>query len=339
VNIVHLTRRFDPSLGGVETHVRALSHCLVKDGHLVTVLTQATKAHQPLYEVKNGITIIRIPITTGEHKLRVWSAVAQHRKLFDQADIIQVHDVFWWIMPFYFRVRKKVCTTFHGWETHYPIRFTAKAQRLLFSALSQKTIHIGSWIQQFYWDTPSHILIGGVATKKRALSTSRSINQIVFVGRLEADTEIVQYLSLCRLLQNTFPHCRITWVGDGRFSSACRKVGSVTGMVQNPADYMIKADIVFASSYLAMLEAQSLGKIVVALYSHPLKEAYLKSFNGKKYMIMAHSPKEAFRQIVSLFANKQKLLHLQRQSARWAHLQTWEKVTKQYISLWHSVIQ
>jgi glycosyltransferase involved in cell wall biosynthesis len=128
----------------------------------------------------------------------------------------------------------------------------------------------------------------------------------------------------------------LTWVGDGAWRDECEQVGVVTGMVDNPLKFLKKADVVLANSYLSILEAQALGKIVLALYTHPLKQKYLETFPGSKMMLVAGDAQELVANFLSLLAKPALMRQYQTLARIWAGQQTWEKVAAQYFKLWQN---
>lgn len=95
-----------PYLGGVEQHVRTLSHALVKLGHDVAVLTQKT-GNLEEFEIESGVKVFRINTLMGRfsslysYENRPWAppffdpvATPATRKVMDefQPDIVHGHD-------------------------------------------------------------------------------------------------------------------------------------------------------------------------------------------------------------------------------------------------------
>ncbi len=341
MKILHLAKYYDPHLGGVETHLQELNALLVKQGHQVTVLTW--QYHKKLASITryNGVKVVRLPFDVKSNKLSklsVWKVVRQQHSLFAQADVVQVHDVFWWLLPLWLMVRKKVFITFHGWETKYPVRVTAKLQRYIYSKLAKGSIHVGAWIQQFYWDKPDLITYGGVRVKKKIrsslLTNHQRVLKFVFIGRLAKDNDVEKYLELIELFKSFDFKVNVTWVGDGELKTKCTKVGEVAGLVKNVQRYIEGQDFVFASSYLSILEAQSMGGIVCSFYSNNLKKSYLESFPLASSMFITNSVKSMFKKINSLVDAPKLKKQLSLEVKQLARQQTWDKVLNQYLQLW-----
>ena len=125
MKILFMCRLYYPHIGGVEKHVEKISEILSK-GHQITVVTEKHDPLLPDYEIYKGVEIFRIPLPTGvgesNKKWLIWKWGFTHLNLIHKADLIHIHDVFFWFLPFRLPYwSKKVYITFHGWEGVYPI--------------------------------------------------------------------------------------------------------------------------------------------------------------------------------------------------------------------------
>jgi len=339
IKILQVTPFYEPHLGGIETHLKFLNAELIKQGHRVSVLTQRYDESLPLQENINGVEVTRIDLEKGYsskliEKLTVWQRVAKHSQLLLKADIIHVHDVYWWLLLLLPLFWSKIYLTFHGWEGQFPVPWRNKLARWCWSKLSLKTIHVGDYIQEFYWDKPELVIYGGAKTSQNKIKKNNKKRlQIVFVGRLEMENDLEKYLSLAKRLRLVLD-IEITWVGDGFYKDECQQYGTVTGMVKDLTKYITQADLVWSASYLSILEAQAQGKIVCALYSQELKERYLKSFPGSAYMLVEYDVEQMKTQIVKLIKNPRVFNQYSQAAQRWSQQQTWTKVADKYQRLW-----
>lgn len=343
MKIVHLSRLYSPHLGGVETHLRELNKYLLNSGHEVTVITEQFSSDILLNEKISKVNVVRIPfyssyISKLKGKIIIWKFIYSKIDVFRKADVIHIHDVFWWILPIYPIIKNKVYITFHGWETKYPIQWKAKLQRFIYSHLAKSTIHIGGWIQKYYWDKPNLVLYGGVSKNfildNSLLNKKSELETIVFLGRLSKENMIDKYIDLFLEMKKNNDKLKIIWVGDGDLNKKCQSVGMVTGFIDDIQSYVKKADLVFASSYLSILESQAFGKIVVSLYDHPLKRDYLLSFPGVNQMIVGDSIIDAHEKIKKIFIKTEKLLNIKKQAIEIAKNNTWDKICKKYLLFW-----
>lgn len=341
MKVVHLARRAFPQKGGVETHLKNLIEVGRSTGDHWILITQQENEKDTLYEKTSWGEVYRIP-RSAKSKRATWRWVIHHKFLFEQADIVHVHDIFWWILPVYPSLRKKVCTTFHGWEGVYPVPKKNILQRRLFSLLSKKVIHVGAWIQEFYGDTPNVIMYGACSLKPKSKHLKYTPKKdaslhLVFYGRLEPENEIQKYCNLISLLREKIP-VEMTWVGDGSLRSVAEKYGRVTGMVDDPATYFEAADFVCTNSYLSMFQAAASGKIPICVYSHDLKKRYLESFPLADKCIISSTVSHICDQLIELLSNDSMLLTQQTEIAKRASEFTWESVAQQYRGLWHSLV-
>lgn len=341
MRIVFVSPRYHPSIGGVETHVQKVAEQLIARGHQVTVFTTQNTPEELLVETINLVDVMRLPRQFHKQKKLTWQWIWSNRSQFISADVVHAHDVGWWILPILPWIFRKLYMTFHGWEGHWPIRWQAKLHRWIFAKVSRKTVHIGAWIQEFYFDQPNLILYGGV-DRKRLVKVNNQINtkhkkilNIVFIGRLVRENDIALYCELLDLFKLKNRPYRMIWLGDGAGRSQCEKYGMVTGMIDKPEKVLMKADVVFASSYLSILLARSLGKPVWSLYSHKLKQRYLETMPNTKSMTIAGSASDLYPLVFNDANNCWRTTAISTHyTQEWPP--TWEEVAVAYEKLWQS---
>lgn len=128
---------------------------------------------------------------------------------------------------------------------------------------------------------------------------------ILIAGRLEPDNGMHIYLAKAKQLKSKY---NFVIAGEGSLKSKFKSVGQIIGAVPNLDKYIAKADKVWASSYLTILQAFAAGKPVLAVYDNQLKRDYLKPLT--RYL---KSPRLA---------------------KAWAKQQTWSKLATLYLNLW-----
>src|SRR3989344_3835332 len=111
--------------------------------------------------------------------------------------------------------------------------------------------------------------------------------------------------------------------GDGPMRQAIEKFGTSHGFVKNLNRYIQNADIVFASSYLIILQALSYGKPVVSVYENDLKRDYLLDAPFSKWLVTGSNQKKLAQTIVHLPGH----VHIPHS------LPTWDDVAKSYEQL------
>ncbi|MEX0895796.1 MAG: glycosyltransferase family 4 protein [Patescibacteria group bacterium] len=337
LSILHVAPFFSPKVGGVETHVAAVAAEQVRLGNQVVVITQAHLPGLVSEEQKNGVQIFRLPISALGKKLQTWSAIWKLRHHFLGRDRIYIHDVGWWLLPVALHLNTGFAMVFHGWEGVYPVRWQAQLHRWFLAQFAWRVIHVGSFIGRFYWDAAHAVIFGGVAqknTKPIAKKRSKRKVKIIFIGRLEEDTAVRQYYALAKLLRKRGVAYDLTWVGDGSLAEECAQVGTVTGFKKNVDVNLIQADVVWAASYLSILQAQAHGKLVVGLYSNPLKQEYLRSYPGAQSMIIGSNVETVATTLQAVLKNTQRWSQIERGAWEFARDQSWTKVATIYEAVW-----
>lgn len=254
MTILFFTRLFHPHIGGVERHVERVSQELIKLGHEVIVVTEQYQQKLKEVEKRKSIKVYRIPVGGVSEKAKkwhIWRWLWQHRSLISQADIIHVHDVFFWYLPFRFLFpQKPVFITLHGYETKFPPATSAIFQKRLAAKLTSANICVGDYIGKWYGIKPTLVTYG--ATDQKRLPLPKKPHVLV-LGRPSKDNNIQEV------------------------RQALKRVKHI------PVTHSLKtASIVIASSYLSILEALAAGRPVISLYSNPLKRDYLLGLNRQK---------------------------------------------------------
>lgn len=254
-----------PHIGGVEKHIEKVSEILKKRGHSVTVIA---KDHP-----------IKYPNTKILGLLVIWKELFKLRIVIQKADIVHIHDVFIWYLPFRFLYpRKKVYTTFHGGQDVWPVPLKHKILYKLTERLSVGSIAVGGFIEKYYNIKPNYVIYGGVEKiKKQKFKKER--NSIIWLGRLDKNTGILEFLSW---LKNNKRKLKVIFLGDGELRDECVKFGKVKGFVSNPLPYLIKAETIAPVGYLSYLEAKQVGAKIKTFATTPIKKDYWKGISKLK---------------------------------------------------------
>lgn len=307
MNIIFLSHYFYPHVGGVEKHVLNVGKKLTKHGDKVTVITEKYNNILKKYDEVENINIVRFKCRNikGIGLISIWLWLYKNRNLIKDADIIHCHDVFIWYLPFKFIYpTKKVFTTIHGFEWDNPFRKISLQQKRIAINLSYKVIGIGHFLSKYLNIKFDHISYG--ASYVHDYETSHDVKKIVYVGRLEVNTGILEFL----IWLNKNPGYNIDFCGDGPLRKECEKYGKVHGFV-DPTPYYKKAEYVVPGGYLAALEALNYGCKLKLYWNNKLKEDYWKM-----------SP---------FYKLKGKKLY------NWARAQTWDKLANEYLDLYNSI--
>lgn len=338
MKILFLAARFYPHRGGVENHVYHLSQELLKKGHSVTVITEAPEDEWTYSTRVKGIDVIYADFGPWgfTKKFRIWWRLWRLREYVEKADVVHCHDVFFWYLPMRLLYQDKpVFTTFHGYETVVPPARKAILIRRLSNKLSRGSIHIGSYIQTWYGTKADVTLYGGTygfeATSLPARESQKI--RIVLIGRLAKDIGIETYINVLRELKKRSIAYSLDVCGAGEYMRQLATYGSLHGFVSDTAPYIREADVVFASSYLTILDALSYGKAVCAVYENSLKEDYLREAPFAKWLCISSKPSEI---TTYLIARKNHGFTSPELPAikKYINKTTWKDVAESYLKLW-----
>ncbi len=333
--ILFLTRLYHPHIGGVEKHVEELSSVFIKKGYEITIITEKFNKKLPGSDVIKGCKVYRIDIPGNAFlkKFFIWKWMVLHVNIIAQSDILHIHDVFYWYIPFRFLfLFKKTYITFHGYEG-FPIKRTWKMQRKLAEVLTNGNICVGEFMKKWYKTRPTSVIYGGVRLEgKKYMSKARTG---VFFGRLDGQTGILDYIKAYNLVKRKYPDFVMTVVGEGKLKVRIPKGVNVIGFRKDIYPYIQKNRLIFVSRYLSMLEALASKREVIATYDNAVKRDYLLLSPFKKYIHVGSSASEIADIVITLLGRKtpSKELYM---GAKWAQTQTWDKVATTYLSLWNT---
>lgn len=334
MRILFLTRLFNPHIGGVETHVHEVAKRMLEKGHKIIVVTET---HGRGGKTLDGIEVIRLEQGSEGwfKKFRIWLWFILHSEFIEKADIIHCHDVFFWMFPFRFLFpRKKIFTTFHGYETAFPPSIKAKLMRKLSEKLSNGNICVGAFIEKWYGTKPTYVTYGGVEIENKNENIKNKNGKkmrILFLGRLEEDTGIPIYLRALEKLREQNVPFEFTACGNGSLAPRVRKYGKVVGFVLEIESYIMQADIVFASSYLSIMQSLACKRYVIAAFTNPLKKDYLNMTPFRKWIAISSSPDEIAKTLTKKSQIKKSNIE---KAYQWATQQTWDAVVLAYEKLW-----
>lgn len=326
MNILFLSRRFYPDIGGVEKHVMEIGKIMVKNGHRVTVVTQSKGPNGSI----NGINVQRIGSSTK--KLRIWREMFRIRRLIKKSHVVHAHDVYFWYFPFRFLyILKKSYVTFHGFEG-YPIKKNSKLIRKISEIMSDGNIAVGEFIKKWYRTNSDMVTYGGVEVRN-SNNTEIIENSAVFIGRLDKDTGILEYLMVEKIIKKKIKDFRLKVIGDGKLKNNVLEKNYYP-QNKNYLSQLNKSKFVFSSSYLMILEALATKKLVFSVYSNDLKKDYLYMSPFKKYIVIEDNPKDLAGRVIYYLNNTKEKDELVNKGFLWAKNQTWEKLTNKYYNLW-----
>lgn len=242
MKILFLSKYPTTHIGGVETHIRQITKNLISQGYKTTTITSED---------------IKPPRIKYLGLLYIWYWLFKNKHLITGCNLVHIHDVFIWYLPFRFLYpKKKVYITFHGWEGKFPPTAWSIFNKRIANKLTNGSIAVGKYIEKWYGITASHIIYGGVdPTPLKLRRASKIKNTIVWLGRQDEDTGINEFKK---------------WLSKQKINY---KVIYVTN-VPNPQKYLKTAEYCVPSGYLSYLEAKNMGCKIMTFANNPLKEDY-----------------------------------------------------------------
>jgi len=233
----------------------------------------------------------------------------------------------------------RLYSTIHGYEG-YPIKRRFVLAHRLAYLLSRRVINVGSYIDKWYGTHCNVVIHGGVTAAPP--SPKVSVPMVVFVSRLAPDTCAVEVAEALSELAKERPSLRVIIGGFGPCESEVRAIiDGVTnidfiGTVSDPPTIIKSASIVVANSYLAILEALSLGKPVASIASNPLKHDYLKEIaDASGGIVVTSSKRELVSKVVELLDTSTSGAREMGEAGKaYSARMSWENIAKDYRALW-----
>jgi 1,2-diacylglycerol 3-alpha-glucosyltransferase len=338
MKVLFITPRYSPAIGGVETHVsQVVAH--LKQSHTLKIITEAHTPDLKSFEEIDGVPVWRVPysgIKTKKRKLWLW--LLKHWLLLFRADVIHVHDVFFWLLPF--RVLffwKAIYITFHGYEAPGPLKWKQIWWHRLAAVLTQANICVGDFHKKWYHIDPDAITYGGVSEETLQVKRKKkSKNEVtaVFVGRLATDTGLMSYLHALTRLKESKKVVTLEVYGDGPLSLLAEEYVKTQklnvrfhGFVKDVSKVYEHADVAFASQYLAILQNLAKGIPVIAYADTPIKTDYLEITPFAHWITIAKHPNDIAQAVEELEPASSFAIE-------WAQQQTWTKVGQLYEKIW-----
>jgi len=290
MKILFITRKKWPHIGGVEKHIRKTTEILQKRGYRVTTISD---------------TDIKYPQIKLIGIIYIWYWFFRNRKVIKITDVVHIHDVFIWYFPFCLLYPKKVVvTTIHGLEFNPDLSKVSFYQKRLAVMLSNRTIGIGKFLENYLHVSFNKISYGAADYHKN--TTKKDPRKIVYVGRLQKNTGLLKFLNWLDKNKNY----KVDFCGDGELRNECKKYGVVHGFT-DPEPFLKTAKFCVPVGYLAALEALNAGCLLKLYWNNKIREDYWKM-----------SP---FYKLKGAKLNE------------WAKKQTWEKLANEYINLYNSI--
>ena len=157
MKVLMMTRLYWPHVGGVEKHMEKICDVLSKK-HQITIVCEKHDPRLPDFEQRRGVAIYRIG---GADKWTIWTWWFRHLNLINEADIIHIHDVFFWFLPFRLPYWfKKVYMTFHGYEGAGLPHLSGVFWHKLAAWMTRGNICVGDFHRKWYGVKPDFVSYG-----------------------------------------------------------------------------------------------------------------------------------------------------------------------------------
>lgn len=328
--VLVITPSYSPRLGGVEKHVWFTSRLLRRAGWDVTILTERF-GDLPEYEERDGLPIVRLnyPRRRFWGLMVIWrNLLLKYARLVREADIIHIHDVFIWYLPLRLLFwRKKIVTTFHGWEGVYPVPWKNVLIRRVSAWLSDRTVAVGKYVEKYYRFRADKVIYGAVEMPR---GKSVKENLLLYVGRLDYNTGLPVLL---QALKAGSWRGKVIFCGDGLLREQAEQLGEVRGF-SDPRPFLKKATVVFAGGYLSILEAFAFRAVVVAAGKNALEKNYYLMTPFAAWVQLVSTPVELTRALARPARQTNSGV---RQASAWVATQTWQAVVDTYLQLYREL--
>lgn len=351
MKVLFITPRFYPQLGGVEKHVKSVGEILSNQGIGITVITSTDKPDLKNFEKVNDMAVyrkyIKAPLGSKASSaiglVKMMAFLLKNIRLVNGHDIIHLHDpaAFLWFVPILPFCRKRVFMTFHGFEK-YPIPQSSKIIRKLAEKCTKGNICVGDFITKWYGTQADFVIVGGVDTNGN-LPSGPIDDGAVFVGRLEKDTGILDFLDALLVLKKNFGvDLPLHVCGDGPLRSQIVQYAKdhdlrvfLHGFVEDVRAHLANHRYAFATGYLSILDAMYCKRLVFSVYSNPLKRDYLYSIpKNEKIMFIAGSSKELATNLHDVVQSNGRTKNILENAFAFAKEQSWQNVARIYLSLY-----
>ena len=336
--VIFLSRLYYPHVGGVEKHLKKLSVILSKK-HQITIITEQHDASLPLVENYPEAKVYRIPVSNCSERTKkwaIWSWIWRNRNLFSEADVVHIHDVFFWVLPvlpFKILHPKRYFITFHGYEGANPPHLKQVIWHKLGELLTSGNICIGQFYSKWYFTKADVVSFGACDIPFKSVAKT---NKAIFVGRLDHDTGIMEYLKAAKELK-----LKLDVYGEGPLLTQAREFVKVTktevvfhGFDPNAAEYISKYKYAFISRYLGILESLSSKTMVFAHYDSEIKYDYLSNSPFSDWIFIGKNSQEIASSVLQYQKYPKRYQLSLDKGYNWAKEQTWAKLAQDYENLW-----
>ncbi len=344
--VLFVSHRYKPALGGVEKHVGRVIKELVQFGVEITILTSSHTPSLSRQEQERNVRIFRLPYSWERNPPLVYLWMIVNRRRFRGFHVVHIHDtlplLLWYLPLLVMDSATPVYATFHGFERD-PVPVIFKLLRKIAKRLVSGSICIGHFIPETY-GVDCDVILTGATDCVDLVEQPR--NGAVFVGRLEQDTGLLEYIEAIALLREMHSiEMPLTLCGTGSLQKEASDLAvskgiamEQMGLVSNPQAVMNSNQICLAAGYLSILEAMSLGLPVIGIARSQLKAAYLNGVLKDGGPISIQTTAEGVaREIARIINDSHLAARISQSGKQFASKMTWNRMTRAYLDLWTGV--
>jgi len=337
MRVLMLSQLFYPHVGGIERHLLELSKLLLGRGYKISIVTGRYKKSSKLEEKVFGVDVFRMfyPRIKYFGLVYIWLGLLKYTDVIRQADIIHIHDVFIWFLPYKFLFpKKRVYITFHGYES-FPVKLNSILLRKLAEFFCTGSLCVGNFMSKWYGTCPSLITYGAVDTTEfKVLDRKKYHYDAIFSSRLDKQTGISVYAQAVSGLIKKKNKFRLLVLGDGPYKKKIKNICDTKGFVCDPSIYFNESKYAFVSRYLAIFEAFACKKLVFAVCDNPLKEDYLRMTPFANWINISADSKDLVRKVEYFLRNPERARKMIENAYAWSKHKTWKEMSDIYIQLW-----
>lgn len=290
MKILHITRQFSPSIGGIEDYVYSLSLEQQKNGFEVTVLTTNTNFQDDTLLESNsnidGIDAIRMPWSFSKRYPIIWIKPS----FLNAFDIIHIHAVDFFVDYISFLkkiglIKPKLCLTTHGGFFHTPKQQFLK--KIFFQTITRfsllslyKVFTISPNDHALFTQLKSDCVLvpNGVRMQKfgkSALDQAR-LDDLIYLGRFSSNKKVLWLIEAFSIMKN--PKGKLKLVGPSatgdiaeikRLIDKCNANDKIE-LLLDQTDFDIMNHITTSKAVVSASEYEGFGLSVIELMSYGL---------------------------------------------------------------------
>lgn len=283
LNILMVTPRFFPDMGGIETHVYEVGRRLADQGCRVTVLTTDRSGERPAQEMVHGTEVIRVPAWPRDRDYYVAPSIYQHI-LNSKADLLHVQGYHTFVPPVAMaaalRRRLPYVVTFHSGGHSSRLRNALRwPQHRTLAPFIRGAAHLIG-VSQFETDFFSRRMgvsrqhfsvIRNGAQMPKAVAPSREIKKvplIISMGRLERYKGHQRLIAALPQLLAYVPDLQVRILGEGPYKPDLTALAARLGV----ADHVTIAGVPAAdrAGMANLLAGASLVVLLSDYEAHPV---------------------------------------------------------------------